>query len=278
MLKERRRRKIHEQILLLTREAKAASAEILDKDSELLAEARTVEQQDRLALCTKLYGTLPRELRDMVYDYVLGAARDEVVSRKYSVTWEGTRTVFDEMSHPQQCLWELRTTEPGDFFWWRDDHMGAQVALEVVERWYKTRTLVIRARHKKMFRNLLHYDLFGTVLKPLSAINSITILITSPAATKAEAFHQQLRHLHQIDNKSASLSLKLRMADGKVPNYTTRMRQFLQFVGPAVFQLREHGFHNVSVSSESPARVYTPLYDLTESEINNVLVSRRCDK
>jgi hypothetical protein len=128
LLSAHRRRKIHEQILVLMKEGKAASVEVRGTDLSLLAEAKFIEQQERRSLCTELHGALPRELRDMIYDYVLDTTAGEFISCDFKGTSEGMRTYFLERKRGGANDASSYTTNSLDQFWCREEHMGAAVA------------------------------------------------------------------------------------------------------------------------------------------------------
>ena len=275
-LSECRRRKIHEQIHLLHQEAKAVSADVRDKELKLRAEADAIGQQARLELCTELHATLPRELRDMVYDYILGPVGDEAIIdrfvEKQSENGSKCREYFDAKSHPKQRLWESQKTVSRELYWWRDECMGETVARELVERWYMTRVFVLRARFQKLFTNFLAYDLFEKTIKPREVAQHIQILITVPAAHKPGKFQRRLHCLQAIKNKGVRLTFAL-AEDKTTTNATRRLRIFLELVSSVLYQLRTHGFYRIDVVTLDPTKIITSLFDIPESDFMNSLVS-----
>jgi hypothetical protein len=273
LISAHRRRKIHEQILVLMKEGKAASVEVRGTDLSLLAEAKFIEQQERRSLCTELHGALPRELRDMIYDYVLDTTAGEFISCDFKRTSEGMRTYFLERKRGGANDASSYTMNPLDQFWWREEHMGAAVAREVVERWYQTRRFVLRAHEHRSFQHFLTHDPIGKALKPFALVKKLSIKvfkIATPAAGTKDNFLMHLQDLQVIRNKGAYIEFTLASASS-AQNHTTRLKNFLQLVGPAVHQLREGGFQCVHASTTYNV-LLVPLFNLPKNAFNETLV------
>lgn len=136
-----RRREIHYQINDLLQLAKDTSQEIEKEDKELCDAGR----QACVELCEKLHSKLPKELRDMVYDEIIGAPGE-----KETVRWPGRRQqsnwylsvkgiIYDNEGPKSQEM-----SDRSDLRWWCNDYMSKAIAHEIVMRWYTTRKFYIR--------------------------------------------------------------------------------------------------------------------------------------
>lgn len=142
----------------------------------------------------KFYVTLPRELREMVYDYVWDLAMIGLTF--HDVTLYGNSSDdSDEFSpslqdsHQQRkgtkaVPWAIPCTQDTCrcFGWWElpcwahHECVGMDVATEVVKAYYRnTRSLSVEPDHLEDLTNLLYRDHFHLGVKPLDHIRRLEI-------------------------------------------------------------------------------------------------------
>jgi hypothetical protein len=99
------------------------------------------------------------------------------------------------------------------------------------------------------------------------------VKVAIPAAETKDNFLSHLQDSQVIRNKGTYVEFTLASSTSSAQNHTTRLKNFLQFVGPAVYQLREGGFHRVHASTTYNV-LLVPLFSLPQNAFNETLVGQ----
>ncbi|KAF2823816.1 hypothetical protein CC86DRAFT_372020 [Ophiobolus disseminans] len=265
-----KRRQIHQQINKLLDEAEIAKAEIEAKETELNAELDKVGRHRCRDLCALLHATLPRELRDMIYDYLLHPASEVSIKRRSYKDDSGELQFRDDKSHPSRRLWKTREVS-AKYPWCRSSYMGKVVAREVVERWYGTRIITIRAKNLDLLPNLLEHDLFYNSIDPKDILHHIRVVVHNPAPASTTDLPGNLRCLESLENTSFKITLTLASYSAVSESGSAVLASFLLLICPTVYRLRDAGFSRIRVESCSPQKDFTPIFDASERALENGL-------
>ncbi|KAI4691262.1 uncharacterized protein J4E84_003553 [Alternaria hordeiaustralica] len=209
-----------------------------------------------LQLCAKLHTTLPRELRDMVYSETIGPHdRENVtghhVDRKHAIQ----SPAMDFINHG---IRSLKSTEQRGLKWWLDSYMGREVATEIVEQFYRSRTFCFSRRRSGLIPDFLKHDVFSKGLEPGLFVQHMHAHV-GEFQIETSYFDELKDILGKIKNKDVNLHIRL--------HHRTSMsarRLQLEKLGPVVYQLRREGLSRVTVQSSGCCKDFTSLFDVQE--------------
>jgi len=129
-------------------------------------------------LCGQMHMSLPIELRDMIYDCIIGMPGD-----KEHILCLNRVTRHGEMFHNgitydnPQMKNEVRSRRLS-LRWWCNGYMGRTVALEIVQRWYKTREFILPGFSNDVSR-FFEGNPFRKKIQPSAFIKHVTFEIWS---------------------------------------------------------------------------------------------------
>jgi hypothetical protein len=175
-----RRRQLHGQVRALLQQAKAASAEYHVQDHELRDQVVEHGQLACLQLCDKMHATLPGELRDMVYSNIIGPYHYEIVSKRS--TWDNGVIRAKGITFVNTQLHKMSKPDAQPLQWWLGSYMGEEVAKEIIERWYRTRTFQFMSNKLHMLPVFLAIDAFEKSFEPGLLVQHIRIHIDATSS------------------------------------------------------------------------------------------------
>lgn len=166
--------------------------------------------------------------------------------------------------------------------WWLEEYMGPHVAIEIVERWYRTRTFIFGSMSLHMLPKFLEVDAFGKGMEPSVLVQHIRYRINADMIHDRKAkkrLNKNLRDLVSIKNKNVTLTICIVTTDQL--NHTakaTATRTVLGILGPLIYELRADGVHKLAVRSNSPwiieAKDLTFLFEVSKEDFFKNMVSR----
>lgn len=247
------------------------------KDERLHAEAVEHGRQACLHLCANLYTALPRELRDFVYDAILGPNPYEHVRHYANVKRPGILG-SKGLAFVNKLPHNSSKPKSRSISWWLEEYMGPHVAIEIVESWYRTRTFTFSSISLHMLPKLLEIDAFGKGMEPSVLVQHIRYHINAHMMydqKMEKRLDSNLRDLVSIKNKNVTLTICIDTTDQL--NHTakaTATRTVLGILGPRIYELRAEGFHKLAVRSNSPWKDLTFLFEVPKEDFFKNMVSR----
>jgi len=251
-LTEHRRRYLNDSTSELSDKRTVAQA----RRDEQYADAIENSRLTCLQLCATLHTTLPRELRDMLYSEIIGPYYREIVTGHKDQRKDVIQST--KMDFVNQGIRGLKSSEQRGLKWWLDSYMGREVATEMVERWYASRTFCFSHRRLNLIPDFLERDVFSKGLKPGLIIQHIHVHVCESQASSAY-FDEVKDTLGKIKNKNVNLHIRL--------IHRTSMahrRLQLEKLGPVVYQLRREGLNRVTGQSSGCCKDFTSLFDVQE--------------
>jgi hypothetical protein len=219
-----------------------------------------------LQLCAKLHTTLSRELRDMVYSAIIGPYDREIVTGHKTQRTGALKTPkLDICNHEMH---RLKPAQRSDLRWWLDSYMGRQVATEIVEHWYRSRTFCFSHRRAGLIPDFVEQDVFSKGLEPGRFIQHIHAHLDE-SHTYSSHFDELKMWLGKIKNKDVNLYIRL---PSFVQMWARRLQ--LEMLGPMVYQLRKEGLSRITVQSSGAIKDFTFLFSVPETLFKDQLV--RC--
>ena len=201
----------------------------------------------------------------MVYSEIIGPYYREIVTGHRD--WRKDVIQSTKMDFVNQGIRGLKSTERG-LKWWLDSYMGREVATEIVESWYGSRTFCFSHRRLNLIPDFLERDVFSKGLKPGLIIQHMHVHV-GEYQTKTGYFDELRDALGKIENKDVNLHIRL--------HHRTSMsarRLQLEKLGPVVYQLRREGLSRVTVQSAGCCKDFTSLFGVQEGLFMGSLV--RC--
>ncbi|KAF2117131.1 hypothetical protein BDV96DRAFT_644564 [Lophiotrema nucula] len=194
--------------------------------------------------CDKVHARLPRELRDMVYEYlvlpglfdVLGHWRDP--SR--SITLPGPELWFERVDGEGVRQPEVARLSV--------DMIGVEMRTEIAETWYRASTFRF-AVHLELVRKFLDTDHWNAELNPYSLVKKVLLSIDATAVRDEWSINDQLRKLCNLES-GAHIGIIIytgTISRGWSKHPTTPDEHLSEFLGIlktcslTLQQLREHG-------------------------------------
>ncbi|KAF1942078.1 hypothetical protein EJ02DRAFT_466068 [Clathrospora elynae] len=242
---------------------KAGAADLRTRFESFREAAVKQARQVRLNLCTTLHATLARELRDVIYTEIIGPYHYESVRKR------DAHDIAEGISgHPGLAYVNQNPPKSGSqLAWWRDDYMGEAVAMEMVQRWYRTRTFVFA--HSNVYRlpTFLTDDVYDKGFEPGALVQRIRVHVNShPGQVRKSVamLTETVHHLLTIKNKNVDMAICIGSERrGAAAEEGAAVREVLGIVAPTVFQMRREGFGRVTVRM-SRQQVWTDLCFLFE--------------
>jgi hypothetical protein len=248
-------------------EVETAYVEILNLGDGLDREAEEHGRRACRNICKAISTRLPREVRDMVYGYLMDSDKNFYIQRGYEI-------------HLPQCLsspvatrlWEPQAPSTCLPPWVRESYMGKAVAFEMVERWYATRSFVIFENATSLLSNFLTHDIYETGIVVGDVVQHIRFCTWNATKPYLLSLVEDVSCLNAIRNKHIKVAfVRSSMLRNEVTAAT--LLDFLKLVGPAVLQLRSAGHQGVSVETSNPSIDLTYIFDMPGIDFEAGLVS-----
>jgi len=134
-----------------------------------------------------------------------------------------------------------------------------QVATEIVESWYGSRTFCFSHRMLNLIPDFLERDVFSKGLEPSLTVQHMHVHVDE-YQTKTSYFDELRDTLGKVENKDVNLHMRL--------HHKTSMsarRLQLEKLGPVVYQLRREGLSRMTVQSAGCCKDFTSLFDVKKS-------------
>jgi hypothetical protein len=185
--------------------------------------------------CRKFFaGPLPREVRDMVYESIIGDSE---------VTLDSD-LIKHIRSHSSPVNWEDYTMDP---WCWSEEFMGPQVLGEYLERWFAVTEFTIKMEELNLIPDLVKCPRPTLNIDPGALISSIVIVLEYWSSnTLAKILSVEFDYLLKFQNR---MHVQLQM---NVPGRPIRelgdsnIEEFVASISPmfaTLHQLKEHGSH-----------------------------------
>ncbi|KAH7087592.1 hypothetical protein FB567DRAFT_348486 [Paraphoma chrysanthemicola] len=217
---------------------------------------------------------LPPELRDMVYDYVLGPATEQHIrpTRRGARRRQIDEMTRDIVPHPNERIWMIGYNDIGirGFDWGRQDILQGIVARELTEQWYQRHPFLFYAEELYLLSDFLDRAFALRIKNLRNFIKDIKIQIWDEDKPALNTLSSDLQCLKEVKNKDLKLSFDLWPTDEKNTERET-LRLFLRLLNTAVDQLRGYGFHRIDVSWMRPQQDITCLFNLGDEHFEVVL-------
>ncbi|CAN9314041.1 unnamed protein product [Alternaria alternata] len=128
-------------------------------------------KHDCLELCNKVYKAFPREVRDIIYGYIIGCGEVDICSENHRAPHKcGYRSLNSENQH-RLCSSGVDTDH-----WWKDDFVGAKMVREIGEHYYRESHF----HFKEAFSELAKFratDQFNLGFLPVHFISKVEIVV-----------------------------------------------------------------------------------------------------
>jgi len=202
-----------------------------------------------------MYTTLPREIRDMVYEYLTPHQLDITLRPCYPCADSDLLHVFGEDTEYRLYFDPRPRTRDDEVcpeYYWRDDIIGREAAYELMEAWYRNSIFNMRAEWieddwpTKWLNTLLNNDRFAAGLRPRKLIANFAFDVLVRGAEEAE-----FDTLWQKNVFKAMESLFLLKEGTRIQisvmfqgcrDEVAGLRQFLNRIRPAFLRLRNLGY------------------------------------
>jgi hypothetical protein len=160
-----------------------------DVDRDISAEIETATEKYNIAVCRsvgpRMMTVLPRELRDIVYRYLTS---DNV--KLYAYPNHSDPPMYVKYDSPAAPYFPISLRTANDAFcsahWWQDRALGADIAFELRESWYRNSQFVFVQRPRKVtpqplgVEEIIRTDRFKLGLHPEQLITNFTIRVLLP--------------------------------------------------------------------------------------------------
>lgn len=128
-------------------------------------------KHDCLELCNKVYKAFSREVRDIIYGYIIGCGEVDICSENHRTRHRcGYRSSNSETQNPL-CSSGMHTDH-----WWKNDFVGAKMAREIGEHYYRESHF----RFKVVFSQLVRFratDQFNHGFLPVHFVSKVEIVV-----------------------------------------------------------------------------------------------------
>ena len=167
-----------------------------------------------------MYGRLPRELRDMIYEYL--------TTRLTYICFEDVKFVLDNANTYSIC--------PEHY--WRADVIGSEVAHELREAWYRDSTFYVERDQSTEY--LVNEDYFNAGLQPRELITNLIRRIWVEGRETEAANARIMQYLDELFllRTVTHLRVDLDMSSISFSDKGRRFRSVLQLIRPTILRLR----------------------------------------
>jgi hypothetical protein len=225
----------------------------LDLQRDLSDEIEEATRLYNIALCRTIapamYATLPRELRDMVYEYLTPSRLDIDTRQSYkragitSVLGKDLKYRLYFASQPRSHDDELCPEH-----YWREHIISCGVANELMKAWYRTSTFNMsvywsqQGFRTKSLKMLLNNDRFSTGLQPRDLITKFAFEVR--LAPRSDKFWRDnvLAAVDDLLLLRKATRTQINVSDISSEDKIGQLREFLIFVRPSILRLRELGY------------------------------------
>lgn len=144
-----------------------------DLDKELYLYA----MESSKALCSKIYDQLPREIRDLVYDYLLGCFRIRVHGNVFYSECCCREGITPPYFHSQPAS---KLDRIADSHYWCVDIVGKGMQRELAEIWYRNGVFEL-GHQTSLLQRFLTEDRWGLGLSPSKLIKFVEVTTQIPS-------------------------------------------------------------------------------------------------
>lgn len=216
-----------------------------------------------------MYSTLPLELRDEIYAYLIDSPGLQYVNgpenrRRVNHPEIKSRTVAIP-SYFEVRLRETQIDSSAYGHWWYHTYTGQHVDREIAALWYRTRTFRFdNAVDKRCIQRFRQVDVFDKRLVPGNLVQRIEVAISEEDVATASARKKLQLHLDALEgigNKNVWLKLEIpndRLLSGEL------LQTCVDSLRPTVRRLRKKGLTRVRVWQRGDVRLGWQEKDCTE--------------
>jgi hypothetical protein len=232
---------------------------------------------------------LPRELRDKVYDGIIGTfGQVEVESRQLRPNFSISSPItYRDKEHGTFELGQMSLGDRQTLTWWRSDYMGTAVAPELIERWYATRIFRFRERVSlsilcAMVPRLLNTSSFGEVFIPIGLMQHIEFSCCPhpdyfrewrDANTQyANSYSGNMRQLNDLGKRNVKLVITMDVEHFTTAAFREAIEEMMGAIPPIMQQFHHAGFGRIDVQIDEPRYIPTQLIRKIKSEIAEATV------
>ncbi|KAF2998462.1 hypothetical protein E8E13_001947 [Curvularia kusanoi] len=149
------------------------------------------------AMCSQLYYTLPRELRDMVYRYFVHGQRRLMTYSydQHDIDEPGRLKLLNSPFHKQMAYWDKEV-------------VGIHMFHEMVEAWYKCAVFKFEFMFDGDMYDYIGRDRWALGIVPATLIKQVTIMLSfnydvepCSAAQPSSPGSTARRHMHPTDSR-----------------------------------------------------------------------------
>jgi len=205
-----------------------------------------------------MYTTLPREVRDMVYEYLTPHQLDITLRPCYPCAESDLLHVVDYANRgylDYDLYFAPQPRSQDDWLcpehYWRDNVISPGVAHELMEAWYRNSTFnmwadwICEGWPAEWLNTLLNNDRFGARLRPREMITKFAFEVQFSYGTAEIDSHWQKSLLEAFDSlfslkEATQIDLSVRCGSGEDP--MAALRAFLVLIRPAFLRLRKLGY------------------------------------
>ncbi|KAI4662982.1 uncharacterized protein J4E79_004294 [Alternaria viburni] len=205
-----------------------------------------------------MYTTLPREIRDMVYEYLTPHQLDITLRPCYPCAESDLLHVVDHVN-PKYFDYDLyfapQPRSQDDWLcpehYWRDNIISPGVAQELMEAWYRNSTFnmwadwICEGWPAEWLNTLLNNDRFGAGLRPREMITKFAFEVQISYWRGEIDSHWQKSLMEALDSlfslkEATQIDLSVRCGFGEDP--MAALRAFLVLIRPAFLRLQKLGY------------------------------------
>jgi hypothetical protein len=215
-----------------------------------------IEEATRLyniALCRTIapamYATLPRELRDMVYEYLTPSRLDIDTMQSYnraditSVLGKDLKFRLYFASRPRSHDDELCPEH-----YWREHIISCGVAGELMKAWYRNSTFKMnvywsqQGSRTESLEMLLNNDRFSTGLQPRDLITKFAFEVRLHPRSDNFWRRNVLAAVDDLFLLKKATRIQINVSNISSEDKIGQLREFLIFIRPSILRLRESGY------------------------------------
>ncbi|KAL1801545.1 hypothetical protein ACET3X_001887 [Alternaria dauci] len=159
---------------------------------ETAAAFLALAKNDCLEFCHKVYKTFPREIRDIIYGYIIECGG--VLSFK---SVQNSWSELDYFASSSETQYRLGLPTADADHWWKRDFVGAKMVREIGEHYYRSSHFRFEARFSN-FAKFRATDQFNLGFRPVYFVSNVEIVV--------DCGRYEFRPTTSVENDDASLS------------------------------------------------------------------------
>ena len=217
------------------------------KSSQLISESdhiSTSVDRDDLGLASRVYSSLPRELRNRVYTFcVQGPYDNEVIIRRAAAVKYSFAHLVREPVGPHSYQW----VEDPVASYLENERIGLHVAREMLESYYWTRTFKFSHHNLDLLGTFLDTDRFGLGVTPTQYARRVQLQIQPfTCEARQQKWLRAAEALSTLRSARLEIEVQIDLAHGAIDdsgfeNVTDNVVRFLLEAVQTVNELKEKG-------------------------------------